>query len=100
MFSVKLTIPIYKEKPSGGIQSPEDLAASDIADIHDINIHNVEDVLGTELVHVDEVLGEDVLGTEHNNLVEGYELEEPSELLRQETESADEQFEIGDTKET
>ena len=55
LFSVNLSIPVYKEKPAGGIQSAEDLAAAEIADIHDINIHNVEEVLGTGLVNVGEV---------------------------------------------
>ena len=54
LFTVKLSIPVYKQKTGGGLQTAEELAAADIADIHDINIHNVEEVLGTELVNVAE----------------------------------------------
>ncbi len=49
-FTVRLTMPVYYRKSENGGITAADLAAADIADIHDINIHNVEEVLGTELI--------------------------------------------------
>ena len=49
LFTVRMNLPVHVEKSKDGTVTIAELAANDIADIHDINIHNVEEVLGTDL---------------------------------------------------
>ena len=48
LFTVRMNLPVHVKKIDGDHISAVDISASDIVDIHDINIHNVENVLGTE----------------------------------------------------